>query len=265
MRDDLDDDHGAEEGAFAGWRARLTRAVSVWGGAALAVAVITGVALWGWNLAGRDASEVPVIRAALSPAKVQPDDPGGAEIAYQDISAYRAGSGTAAPTEIVFAPPPERPSPEDVAVAALTGEGATASDASPALAASASPAATEGAAPAVAPLVRARPADLRQRMAAARQAASEEEKLAERAAASPVQIQLGAFPEREQTETMWERIYRANEDILRGRALVVQSTISGGRRFFRLRAGPFDDRIEAQNVCRALQSRGQDCLVAVNG
>ncbi len=46
---------------------------------------------------------------------------------------------------------------------------------------------------------------------------------------------------------------------------MIQSTISGGRRFFRLRAGPFENRIEAQNVCRALQARGQDCLVAVNG
>lgn len=275
MRDDLDHDHGvAEAGRFAAWRARLRRAVSVWGGAGLAIAVIAGLALWGWELSRRDASEVPVIRAALSPAKVQPDDPGGAEIAYQDITAYRAGSGEAAPTELVFAPPPERPSPEDVALAALTGEAATATDAAEAGGGTESAgtgnagtesARTGGAAPVAAPVVRARPADLRQRMAAAKQAESEEQKLAERAAASAVQIQLGAYPEREQTETMWERIYRANEDILRGRALVVQSTISGGRRFFRLRAGPFEDRIEAQNVCRALQSRGQDCLVAVNG
>ncbi len=265
MRDDLEYDHGgaeegAREGALGHWRGRLRRAASVWGGAAVAVAVIAGVALWSWDLSRRDAAEVPVIRAALSPAKVQPDEPGGAEIAYQDITAYRAGSGEVAPTGIVFAPPPERPSPEDVALAALTGEAETATDA-----AAAPAGATEGSAPATAPLVRARPADLRERMATARQAVSEEEKLAELAAASPVQIQLGAYPGRERTESMWERIYSANEDILRGRALVVQSTISGGRRFFRLRAGPFEDRIEAQNVCRALQSRGQDCLVAVNG
>ncbi len=271
MRDDLEYDHGgaqegaregAPEGALGSWRARLRRAASVWVGAAVALAVIAGVALWGWDLSRRDAAEVPVIRAALSPAKVQPDEPGGAEIAYQDITAYRAGSGEAAPSGIVFAPPPERPSAEDVALAALTGGTATDAAAAPA---GAPPTATEGSAPATAPLVRTRPADLRERMAAAKQAVSEEEKLAERAEASPVQIQLGAYPERERTESMWERIYSANEDILRGRALVVQSTISGGRRFFRLRAGPFEDRIEAQNVCRALQSRGQDCLVAVNG
>jgi len=102
-------------------------------------------------------------------------------------------------------------------------------------------------------------------MAAAQQAASADEVLAALAEASLVQIQLGAFPDRDQVRSEWERIFKANEDILNGRALVVQGTISGGKRFFRMRAGPFKDRIEAQNLCRALLARGQDCLVAVNG
>lgn len=261
MRDDLEEDYAfAGDDDAPGRLARIRRRLSVWAGAALALALIVGLGLWGYRLSQRDASAVPVIQAALSPAKVQPDDPGGAEIAFQDITAYRAGSADPVPTDIVFAPPPERPSPEDVAMAALGGDGATATDASPA-----PRTATEGAAPPATPMVRPRPADIRQRMAAAKQALTEQAELARRAAASPVQIQLGAYPAREETERMWERIYEANEDILRGRALVIQSTISGGRRYFRLRAGPFEDRIEAQNVCRALQSRGQDCLVAVNG
>jgi hypothetical protein len=264
MRDDLEEDYAftADDGA-PGRLVRIRRRLSVWTGAALALALMAGLALWGYRLSQRDASAVPVIQAALSPAKVQPDDPGGAEIAFQDITAYRAGAGDAVPTDIVFAPPPERPSPEDVAMAALAGGAdVVASDATPE-----APAAGAGAeaAPKATPVVRARPADLSQRVEAARKAASEEEELAARAAASAVQIQLGAYPERARAEVMWERIFRANSDILRGRALVIQSTISGGRRFFRLRAGPFNNRIEAQNVCRALQARGQDCLVAVNG
>ena len=115
------------------------------------------------------------------------------------------------------------------------------------------------------PVAPARPGDLAQLMAAARRATTEEAELAARAAASVVQIQLGAFPDKELTRSEWARIYRANEDILAGRALVLQSTISGGRRFFRLRAGPFKDQIEARNVCRALPARAQDCLVVVNG
>ncbi len=267
MRDDLETDYAVDEETGApGWRVTAARRVSVWAGALVALAVAGGLGLWAYSLTQREASAVPVIRAALSPAKVQPEDRGGAEIAYQDIAAYRAGSGAEEPGDIVFAPPPERPSSEDVALAELTGEGGASAAGTDGEDTGGGPArGADGAAPPVTPVVRPRPSDLRQSMEAARQAVSEQARLVERAAASAVQIQLGAFPEREQTETMWERIYRANEDILGGRALVIQSTISGGRRFFRLRAGPFEDQIEAQNVCRALQARGQDCLVAVNG
>jgi hypothetical protein len=256
-----------------GTRAQAFARVSTWLGAGLALLLIVGVVMWGYRLGQRDASAVPVIRASLEPAKVQPEEPGGAEIAHQDIASYDAGSGAEPPAEITFAAPPERPAEEDVAMGALAvveteGSETAAADATDRPADATEDAAGSDAtdlAPEASPLVLRRPGDLAQRMAAARRASTEEDELAKRAAASPVQIQLGAFPDRSLTKSEWTRIYKANEDILSGRALVVQSTISGGRRFFRLRAGPFRDRVEAQNVCRALQARGQDCLVAVNG
>jgi hypothetical protein len=277
MRDEFEDDYYvADDGARQGWRARFTERVSIWLGAGLALVVIGGLVFWGYRLGQRDASAVPVIRAALEQAKIQPDDSGGAEIAHQDITSYSAGDSESAPVEITFAPPPERPAEEDVAMGALPdGEEEAAGEAGETVGVApnddtgAGPETTAGEgteqAPEASPVAPARPGDLLQRMEAANRAVSEEAKLASRAAASAVQIQLGAFPDKELTKSEWARIYRANEDILSGRALVVQSTISGGRRFFRLRAGPFKDRIEAQNVCRALQVRGQDCLVAVNG
>jgi len=285
MRDEFEDDYYvADDGVRQGWRGRFSARLSTWLGAALALVVIGGLVSWGYRLGQRDASAVPVIRAALGPAKMQPDDPGGAEIAYQDITSYTAGDGERGPAQFTFAPPPERPAAEDVAMGALpdgeeqtaresAGESADETGETIAMAttgdAGAGPDASTGdgteQAPEASPVAPTRPGDLAQRMAAARRAISEEAELASRAAASAVQIQLGAFPDKELTKTEWARIYRANEDILSGRALVVQSTISGGRRFFRLRAGPFKDRIEARNVCRALQARGQDCLVAVNG
>jgi hypothetical protein len=241
--------------------------LSVGAGALLAVSIIVGAALWVYRLAGRDISAVPVIHAALTPAKVQPDDPGGAVTAHQDITSYNAGTDPSKPPQITFAPPPERPAAEDVAMSALQQSDA-APQSEPAAAATgdgAVPGNGTALAPAASPVAPSRPGNLSQQMATAQKAASEDDKLAASAAASAVQIQLGAFESRDETETQWERIYDSNEDVLTGRALVVQSTISGGRRFFRLRAGPFKDRIEAQNVCRALQARGQDCLVAVNG
>ncbi len=283
MRDEFDDEYYAADGdAPAGWRARFRvrygEQISTWTGALAAVLVISALAIWVYNLGDRDANAVPVIRAALEPAKVQPDDPGGAESAYQDIASYGATDETNDPDgPIILAPPSPGPTDEDVAmgelqsqggeeVAALTTESASGEGAS-------ADAAVDGTlpgdgtdlAPGYSPLALARPRDFEQRTASARQESSQEDALALAAATSIVQIQLGAFPTRAETKEQWEKIYNANSDILTGRALVVQSTISGGRRFFRMRAGPFKDRTEARNLCRALQARGQDCLVAVNG
>ena len=277
MRDEFEDDYYvADDGVRQGWRGRFSARLSTGLGAALALVVIGGLVSWGYRLGQRDASAVPVIRAALGPAKMQPDDPGGAEIAYQDITSYTAGDGERGPAQFTFAPPPERPAAEDVAMGALPdGEEQTARESADetgetiAMAttgdAGAGPDASTGdgteQAPETSPMAPTRPGDLAQRMAAARRAISEEVELASRAAASAVQIQLGFFPDKERTRSEWVRIYRANEDILAGRALVVQGAISGGRRIFRLRAGPFKDQIEARNVCRALQARGQGCVV----
>ena len=283
MRDESDDYYGTPEAASAGWRVRYGERISTWIGASLGLVIIALGALWIYNLSQRDANAVPVIRAVLEPVKVQPQDPGGAKTAHQDITSYSAGiAGRDPSAPIALAPPAQAPTEADVAMGTLASVDPTAApmEAAPA---DATDAETDGAAtdeagpdvslpgngtdiaPGYSPMVSRRPGDLTQRMAAARQETPQEDLLAQQAAASIVQIQLGAYPDRGQTQTEWQRIYSANQDILTGRALVIQSTISGGRRFFRMRAGPFKDRSEARNVCRALQARGQDCLVAVNG
>lgn len=266
--DDYDDDHASSDGGGALLRARLLARLSVGAGALLAVSIVAGGGIWVYRLVGREVAAIPVIHAALTPAKVQPDDPGGAVTAHQDMTSYDAGSGPARPPQITFAPPPERPAAEDVAMGKLGEKLASVpavTDASPETREAAAVTGGTSLAPAHSPVAPARPADLSQQMTLAQETASQQEQLAASAAASTVQIQLGAFESRDETESQWERIFASNQDVLGGRTLVVQSTISGGRRFFRLRAGPFRDRVEAQNVCRALQARGQDCLVAVNG
>ncbi|MEM8625344.1 MAG: SPOR domain-containing protein [Pseudomonadota bacterium] len=120
-------------------------------------------------------------------------------------------------------------------------------------------------APAYVPFVRARPADLTLRIARAQsERAQAETDLVHEAERSPVQIQLGAFPERQTIEAEWDRLRQANSDVLSGRALAVQQTISGGITYYRLRVGPFRDGHEANTVCQALKVRGYDCLVAIN-
>ncbi|MEM6623379.1 MAG: SPOR domain-containing protein [Pseudomonadota bacterium] len=120
-------------------------------------------------------------------------------------------------------------------------------------------------APADAPEARARPANLQE---LARQAAERDvqavDNLAARAASSPVQIQLAANPDEIVIRQMWERIRQANPDLLGARALAVQTTVSGGVTFYRLRVGPFENRAEARAICQALKARNQDCIVAQN-
>lgn len=120
-------------------------------------------------------------------------------------------------------------------------------------------------APPVSPFVRQRPQDLAERFAGAGDAAQEAEAALVRAAeTSQVQIQLGAYPERAKIEAEWARLRTENSDVLAGRALAVQQTVSGGAAYYRLRVGPFRDGLEASTVCQALKARGYDCLVAIN-
>lgn len=130
--------------------------------------------------------------------------------------------------------------------------------------------ASTGPAPEVSPRARPRPPGLvaRATEAAATAVAVREdgaEALAAEAARSAVQVQLGAYETPEITRVIWDQIIRTHQDVLSGRALAVQSTVSGGKTWYRLRVGPFRDSSEARNVCAALQARGQDCIVARNG
>ncbi|MEM6662316.1 MAG: SPOR domain-containing protein [Pseudomonadota bacterium] len=121
-------------------------------------------------------------------------------------------------------------------------------------------------APRASPVAPKRPRNLLGRVeTAAQQAQQDVVDLAGRAASSRFQIQLAADPDEITVRQLWKRIRDANTDVLRDRALAVQTTLSGGTTYYRLRVGPFGSRSEAASVCQALKSRGQDCIVARNG
>lgn len=66
-------------------------------GAAVSLALIVGVCVWGYDLMMRDVSGVPVVRALEGPMRVQPDDPGGVAAAHQGLAVNAvAAEGTAA-------------------------------------------------------------------------------------------------------------------------------------------------------------------------
>lgn len=203
-------------------------------------------------------------------------------------SEYRAGAGDAATAEAStdaaepaapsMAPPPAPPPVEigDTSVAA------TETDAAPTLqeeveaavqavnaeqAAEAEAAGEDEAssrlAPANAPNAQPRPDKVA--LPIQRSDAEIEAAAAEAAVASAIQIQLGAFTSVNIAEAQWEQIRSRNGDLLTGRGRVVTPVISGGRKLWRLRAGPFASIEEASALCRGLKARNEACIVARSG
>ena len=67
-------------------------------GAVCSVTLVLGLAVWGYKLAVRDVTGVPVMRAALGPMRIAPADPGGDQTSNQGLSVNAiAAYGTSAP------------------------------------------------------------------------------------------------------------------------------------------------------------------------
>lgn len=93
-------------------------------GAACSVALVIGLAVWGYKLAVRDVSGVPVVRAMEGPMRIAPENPGGEVADHQGLAVNTiAAIGTAAPPadRLVLAPRPVELSYEDGPGLALSG------------------------------------------------------------------------------------------------------------------------------------------------
>ncbi|MCP5037555.1 MAG: SPOR domain-containing protein [Rhodobacteraceae bacterium] len=85
-------------------------------GAVISLTLLIGLGVWGYKLAVRDVSGIPVVRAVDGPMRVQPDDPGGESAAYQgfSVNAVQAEGGAEAPADtLALAPPIVGLTPED--------------------------------------------------------------------------------------------------------------------------------------------------------
>ncbi len=97
---------GAYDAHSAGRAARAKRIVNI-SGAVCSVALVLGLAVWGYKLAVRDVSGVPVMRALGGPMRIAPADPGGDQASNQGLSVNAiAAVGTSAPAaeQITLAP-----------------------------------------------------------------------------------------------------------------------------------------------------------------
>ena len=85
-------------------------------GAAVSVALVVGLAVWGYKLAVRDVSGIPVVLALQGPMRIAPADPGGTVADNQGlaVNTIAAEGIAAAPAErLVLAPQPVELSLED--------------------------------------------------------------------------------------------------------------------------------------------------------
>ncbi|MBV7379660.1 SPOR domain-containing protein [Maritimibacter sp. DP4N28-5] len=88
-------------------------------GAMTSIALIAGLAVWGYNLAVRDATEVPVVAALEGAMRIAPENPGGeaAEnqgLAVNNVAAVGVAEGPA--DQVLLAPGAEDLTPEDAPV-----------------------------------------------------------------------------------------------------------------------------------------------------
>ena len=109
---------------------RFGRAVNL-AGAAVSVALILGMAVWGYKLAVRDLNGIPVFRALAGPLRIAPDNPGGDVMAHQGLSVNAIASAGAAmplPESLTLAPKSAELAAEDVAGLIIDSEGSRTTD-----------------------------------------------------------------------------------------------------------------------------------------
>lgn len=108
-------DYQPEPSHGGGGSGRFTRVVNGVG-ALTSLALVAGLAVWGYNLVVRDATEVPVVAAIEGAMRVMPDNPGGESaenqgLAVNNVAADGVAEGPA--EQVLLAPGAEDLAPDD--------------------------------------------------------------------------------------------------------------------------------------------------------
>ncbi|CUH77227.1 SPOR domain-containing protein [Tropicibacter naphthalenivorans] len=110
------------DGAYRAQAPRSGASLANWAGAAVSLALVAGVGVWGYGVMARDVSGVPIVQAMSGPMRVAPTDPGGHLADHQGLAVNAvAGSGAAeAPADrLILAPRPAGLGEDDVALGAI--------------------------------------------------------------------------------------------------------------------------------------------------
>ncbi len=238
-------------------------------GAVVSLALVAGVVVWGYQLAVRDVSGVPVVRALEGPMRVAPEEPGGMQAAHQGLAVNAVaseGQAAPAPERLVLAPAPldlDAPVPvaqvEDFTDAVLRRPEPV--EGSPDVI----PASVPGLARS--PIPQSRPADVDLVAETAARAvlmamAPEPELDVDPAAldAGTRLVQLGAFDDAEAARAEWETLAARFGPHMEAKRRVIQPAETAGRNFYRLRAHGFADEAEARRFCAVLLAEEATCI-----
>ncbi len=191
------------------------------------------------------AADVPLIRADERPTKVKPQNPGGMEVPDRDKLIY---TQKRAAVEHLL-PPPEKPMPRPTAPSAAAPSAPPQPPLVPAAAGPANPAPraqpqqTAGKPP---------PRTERAATAAAKPAAAQK--------TGGTRVQLASVRTEEAAQQEWDRIRRANPDLLgSASATFVRADLGEKGVFYRLQTAPIAD---ADRVCGELKRRNIGCIIA---
>ena len=291
-------------------------------GAVCSVALLAGVGIWGYRLAVRDVTGVPLVNAAKGGNPVAPSNPGGAIAEHQGMAVNAVPelrSSEALPDQIILAPAPvvlaeedspglipmapetmaeavSAPAPQPLEAVAIAAAAPVVDGAAPevdgdagldpvalalaeALSAGAEPVTalepvTEEAGemlaalpadPDAPPAIRPRPRPDRGGLAAIQPVAavatpSLDEVDPATLAVGTRLVQLGAFDTADLARGEWAKLRGRFGDLMSGKSAVVQSAVSGGRTFYRLRAHGFDGEDDARRFCAALLAEDAACI-----
>jgi hypothetical protein len=192
---------------------------------------------------GREAVDVPLIRADERPTKVKPENPGGMEIPDRDKLIYTQKR----PAVEHLLPPPETPMARPTATRAASPVPAAPSATAPppdAVAVQQAQPQQPAAKPPSAPVAAAKPSAVPEAPAKAH----------------GTRLQLGSVRSEEAARQEWERIKRANTDLLASVAATPARADLGEKGvYYRIQTGPLAD---ADRICSELKRRNVGCIIA---
>ncbi|SBV93596.1 putative Cell division protein FtsN [uncultured Alphaproteobacteria bacterium] len=242
-------------------------------GALIGLAAAAGAAWYILGTGGQPNSgpqEVPVVKAEKAPVKVRPADPGGMDVPNQDKLVYnRVEQGSVKPEVEHLLPQPTQPRDLPKSADGL-GDGMTplppplpdtakpveTVKVTPPPAPAETPKAAEPPKPApapVAPVAKAEPA---------KPAEAPKPAPTPSAASGAWQVQLGALKDEAGAEQAWQRAVKSAPELGKLNHEIVRADLGAKGVFYRLRAGGFSAREQADGLCASLKAKGVGCVVA---